>query len=69
MKTTLSLLGIMVFSALMLAPKIPKDYPPKKVLDQRADMAVKEIELKVLINKVEYLIAVDSIHLASIKQN
>ena len=61
MKTTLSLLAILVFSAIMLTPKIPKDYPPKEVLEQRADIVLKESKLNNLIDKIEYVIQKDSL--------
>ena len=61
-------MAILVFSAVMLSPKMPKEYPPKAVLEQRADIAVKEIKLKNLINKIEYVIKKDSLKIAQYEQ-
>ena len=69
MKTTLSLTLVMVFSAIMLSPKLPKEYPPKKVIHQREEVVLKERVLENLIEKIEYTIIVDSIQIADIKQN
>jgi hypothetical protein len=68
MKTTLSLLAILVFSAIMLAPKTPKDYPPKRVLEQRVQILVKEKHLDHLIDDMEEIITVDRQKVATIKK-
>lgn len=69
MKTTLSLTLVMVFSAIMLSPKLPKEYPPKKVIHKREQVVLKERVLENLIDKIEYTIAVDSMRIAAIKRN
>jgi hypothetical protein len=69
MKTTLSVMAILVFSAIMLTPKIPTEYPPKQVVEQRADIVLKEHTLDNLIDKIEYTIAVDSLALKSNENN
>jgi hypothetical protein len=68
MKTTFSILVIMVFSAIILTPKPPQNDPPKQVIEQRAEIAVKEIVLNDLIDKIEYAMVVDSVTIAIIKQ-
>ena len=69
MKTTLSITLIMVFSAVLLSPKMPKEYPPKKVIVQREELVIKERKLEDLIKKIENTIAIDSVRLSFIKQN
>jgi hypothetical protein len=69
MKTTLSLMAILVFSAIMLAPKIPKEYPPKEVLEQRAEIVLKEKKLDHLIDNMEYIITVDKMNVEALKQS
>ena len=68
MKTTLSIMAILVFSAIMLTPKIPKEYPPKEVLEQRADIVLKESKLNNLIDKIEYTIEKDSLEIDTYEQ-
>lgn len=69
MKTTFSLMAILVFSAIMLKSKIEKPYPPQEVLDQRAIISLKESKLKNVVNTIEYNIVIDSLTIASLKQN
>ena len=68
MKTTFSLLAILVFSAVMLTPKIPKEYPPKEVLEQRAKILKKKKKLEQLISTIENTIAKDSLALQAYVQ-
>lgn len=68
MKTTFSIVILLVFSALILAPNMPKDYPSKDVVAQQADINLKEGNLDLLINKIETNLAIDSIHINSFKQ-
>jgi hypothetical protein len=69
MKTTFSLMAILVFSAIMLKPTLEKPYPPKEVLEQRADIVLKENKLNNLIDKIDHMITVDSMMVAHLKQN
>lgn len=68
MKTTISLLAILVFSAVMLAPQNPKVYPPKEILEQRAKIAANEQKIEQLIITIENTIAKDSLALQSYEQ-
>lgn len=62
MKTTLYVIGIIAFSALMLSPKMPKEYPPKVVLEQRKEIVFKEAKIERIIDRIEYNLKLDSIH-------
>lgn len=64
MKTTISLIAILVFSAILIVPEMPKAYPPKDVIIQRAEINFKEIKLNRLINNLEYSIKKDSLELS-----
>jgi hypothetical protein len=66
MKTTFYVIAIIAFSALMLSPKMPKDYPPKIVLEQRKEIVCKEKKIELLIDKIESQLVKDSVYL---KQN
>ncbi len=68
MKTTFSIVALLVFSALILAPSMPKEYPSKDVVAQQADINLKEGNLDLLINKIETNVAIDSIHINSFKK-
>jgi hypothetical protein len=63
MKTTLYVIGFIAFSALMLSPKLPKEYPPKIVLEQRKEIVYKEAKIEKIINAIENNIALDSIQI------
>jgi hypothetical protein len=67
MKSTIYLTALVLFSALLLSPKMPKEYPPKKVLDQRESIVFKETKIDHLINKIEFQLAKDSIVIKNIK--
>lgn len=69
MKTTIYVIGFIAFSALMLSPKLPKEYPPKKVLEQRKEIVCKEAEIQKIINSIENTIVFDSLHLIKRKKN
>jgi hypothetical protein len=68
MKTTLYVIGIVAFSALMLSPKLPKVYPPRVVLEQRKEIVCKEAKIERIINAIESNIMLDSIHLEKRKK-
>jgi hypothetical protein len=68
MKTTFYVIGIIAFSALMLSPKLPKEYPPKIVLEQRKEIVCKEAKIEKIIDAIESNIMLDSIHLEKRKQ-
>lgn len=63
MKTTVFIIALAAFSALMLSPKTLKEYPPKAVLEQRKEIVYKEIKINKLINTIEYALAIDSLQL------
>lgn len=63
MKTTVFIIALATFSALMLSPKALKEYPPRAVLEQRTEIAFKEIKINQLINTIEHTLAVDSLQL------
>jgi hypothetical protein len=69
MKTTLYVIGIVAFSALMLSPKLPKAYPPKEVIQQRKEIVCKEAKIEKIINSIESAIILDSIHLVKRKKD
>lgn len=52
MKTTTYIIGLVLFSAVMLSPKEPKFYPPKEVLEQRKDTAEMEVKLNQIITEI-----------------
>lgn len=61
MKTAFYALAIVAFSALMLSPKLPADYPPKKVVEQRKEILCKERKLNHLITEIECNLVKDTI--------
>ena len=63
MKTSVFIIALVAFSALMLSPKTPKEYPPKAVLEQRKEIVYKEIKINKLINTIEYALAIDSLQI------
>jgi hypothetical protein len=67
MKTTFYVIAIIAFSALMLSPKLPKEYPPKIVLEQRKEIVCKEAKIERIIDAIENNIVLDSIHLENKK--
>lgn len=67
MKATFTIVGILVFSALILAPSMPEEYPTKEDLAIEADISIKKSRLELLINKIEYGIKKDSINLTELK--
>lgn len=66
MKTAFYIVAFVAFSALMLSPKLPENYPPKAVLEQRKKIVCKEIKINKLIHTIEHTLAIDSI---SIQKN
>lgn len=68
MKTALYALAIVVLSFASIKAIIPKEYPPKKVKEERVSIRVKEQKLNNLIDKIEYSLQVDSIKLETIKK-
>ncbi|MCB6097699.1 hypothetical protein [Flavobacterium psychrophilum] len=68
MKTGISLIAILTFSALVIPPILPKIYPSNPVVRQREDVAVKEKELQETISKIENAIKKDSIKIDKLKQ-
>ena len=69
MKSLFYTIALVVFSAIILKQLNPKPYPPPAILEQRRDIVQKEREIEVLINKIDYNIKLDSISIATIKQN
>jgi hypothetical protein len=69
MKSLFYTLVLLVFSAIILTPLKPKPYPPPAVVEQRLEIAQKEQQLEVLIKKIEYNIAIDSLKICYIKEN
>jgi hypothetical protein len=67
MKTTIYIVTILAFSALIISPKLPKVYPPKEVLEEKRSIVFKERKLEHLIEKIEYQVTQDSIKIESIK--
>lgn len=57
MKTFLSAIGLFAFSALMLSPQLPKNYPPKKVIEMRKEIVCKEVKINGLIQEIECKLA------------
>lgn len=54
MKTTFYIIGLLGFSAVMLSPTLPLEYPSEKVIKQRIDIQKKEEELNQVIDLIEY---------------
>lgn len=67
MKTTLYALALLVISFASIKAIIPKEYPPKKVKEERVSIRFKEQKLNNLIDEIEYKLQVDSIKLETIK--
>lgn len=67
MKTAIYIVTILAFSALIISPKLPKEYPPKEVLQERRSITFKEQKLEHLIEKIEHQIAQDSLNIKSLK--
>lgn len=65
MKTALYVAALVVFSALMLSPNLPAEYPPKLVLEQRKEIVYKEQKIKQLIQEIEYTLVIDSIQISN----
>jgi hypothetical protein len=63
MKTTVFIIALAAFSALMLSPKTLEDYPPKAVLEQRKEIVSKEIKINKLIHTIEHTLAIDSLQI------
>jgi hypothetical protein len=63
MKTTFFIIGLVAFSALMLSPQLPSNYPSKAVLEQRKENVIKEKEIIILIHQIEYKIDVEKIRI------
>jgi hypothetical protein len=61
MKTAFSLVALVVFSALMLAPKESPEYPVGLVLEQRREIVFKEQKINALIREIEYTLVIDSL--------
>lgn len=67
MKTTITFFAVITFSALLLPPAGPKAYPTKSVLDQKAEISINKNKIENAISKIEQRLAIDSLHLESIK--
>jgi len=67
MKTALYALVIVVLSFASIKAIIPKEYPPKRVKEERVSIRLKEQKLNNLIDKLEYDLKVDSMKLETIK--
>lgn len=67
MKTTISLLIIMVIGFICFKPKGPNPYPPKEVLQQKDAIVFKEAKIDMLIHKIQYEMSKDSLELKYIK--
>lgn len=65
MKTATYAIAIIAFSALMLSPKMPADYPPKKVMEQRKEIICKETEIDNLITEIECTLEKDSVKITT----
>lgn len=63
MKAVFYTIGILTFSAIMLSPRQPKDYPPKDILEQRKQIVHKEHKIEKLITQIETRIEQDSIQI------
>lgn len=63
MKTVFYTIGILTFSAIMLSPRQPKEYPPKEILEQRKYIVRKEHKIEKLITQIEDRIEQDSIQI------
>jgi hypothetical protein len=68
MKTGISLIAILAFSALIIPPILPKIYPSKPVMEQREDVALKEKKLQETICEIEATLEKDSIQIFRLKQ-
>jgi hypothetical protein len=68
MKATFTIIAVLVFSALILAPSMPAEYPSKDIIVERNEIALKENNLNNLINKLETGVAIDSIKISSINK-
>lgn len=69
MKTFAYISAVLVFSALIMIPKIPKFYPPKEVLQQRRSIVYQEQKLDRLIDKIEFELVKDSLKIESKKRS
>ena len=67
MKTFAYIFTAFAFSALMIAPKIPKFYPPKEVKEQRRTIVYQEKKLERLIEKIEFELVKDSLKIENKK--
>jgi hypothetical protein len=67
MKTALYALVIVVLSFASIKAILPKEYPPKRVKEERVSIRLKEQKLNNLIDKLEYDLKVDSMKLETIK--
>lgn len=68
MKTPLYIMALVVFSALMLSPKLPVEYPPQRVLDQRKEIVYKEQKINRLIQEIEHTLVIDSLQIRNNEQ-
>jgi hypothetical protein len=66
MKTTVFIIALAAFSALMLSPKTLKEYPPQAVLEQRKVIVYKEIKINKLIHTIEHTLAIDSLQITKL---
>jgi len=67
MKTALYALVIVALSFASIKVIVPKEYPPKKVKEERVSIKLKEQKLNNLIYKIQYDLHVDSIKIETIK--
>lgn len=67
MKIAMYSLLTLTFSALILPPTLPEDYPTKGVLIESRIIAFKEQKLKHLIESVDYQVKKDSLEISHLK--
>ncbi|OJX55540.1 MAG: hypothetical protein BGO88_04820 [Flavobacterium sp. 38-13] len=67
MKSTIAFFAVITFSALLLPPIGPKDYPTQSILDERTEIVLNQNKIDDAISKIEQRLAIDSLHLESIK--
>lgn len=61
MKTPFYVIGLLAFSAIMLSPAFPQEYPSTKVVRERIEIKEKEKNLDRIIDLIEYNLKVDKI--------
>ena len=68
MKGTFAIVGILAFSALLLSPSMPQEYPTQESVALQADIKLKESGLVLLIDKIENSLKIDSLEIKEIKK-